>query len=216
MAAVQASQHSCHAGPAADFLSRHLCQDCGRPLAVSREETYFSVLGVSQKFAQNSAELQRRFYEVSRALHPDRFTTGDDGAKRISLERMSLVNEAYRTLKSADELRDYVLGLYGLKSDTGPKGQIPLELADGWFELQDAISENPAQAAQKIAAFRKELEIFREGSQNKMKNLEAELDSKDPNSGEYRDGLQKLARAVHEASYLSSLARDVDRMASRG
>lgn len=218
VAAVQASQHNCVPGASEkdSFLSRHLCQNCGRPLSVAPTETYFSVLGVPPKFAQNPAELQKRFYEISRALHPDRFTMSDASSKQISLERMSFVNEAYRTLKNPDELRDYVLKLHGLKADSGPKGQIPLELAESWFELQDAISDEPSQASEKISAFKKQLENFQATSNGKIQALEAELDTQEPGSLTYREGLQKLARAVHESSYLASLKRDVERMAARG
>ena len=129
---------------------------------------------------------------------------------------MSFVNEAYRTLKNPEELREYVLNLHGLKADSGPKGQIPLELAESWFELQDAISDEPSQASEKISAFKKELENLRAAAGGKIRALETELDMREPDSTEYREGLQKLARAVHEASYLASLGRDVERMAARG
>jgi molecular chaperone HscB len=178
------------------------------------------VFGLPEKFAQNPAELQKRFYEISRALHPDRFTTSDPASKQVSLERMSLVNEAYRTLRSPSELREYVLNLHGLKTDAAPKGQVPMELAESWFELQDVIAEDPSHAAGKIAAFRKELEALRASADAKIRAIEQDLDQKDSSSpndpGDYQEGLVKLARAVHEVSYLISMARDVDRMAARG
>lgn len=158
--------------------------------------------------------LQKRFYEISRALHPDRFTTADSLQKQRSLERMSFLNDAYRTLRDPVALRDYVLELHGLKVD-GARGQIPMELAEGWFELQDAIADDPAGAAERIRSFQNELSNYRARSDEKLKSLEAELDRLDRAEEAYREGLAKLSHAVQELSYLRSLARDVARMGER-
>lgn len=221
MAAVQASQPNLSNIPVAtcvcgkslegNYLARHVCAGCGRPQPVSKSENYFSVFGVAEKFSQDLGEIQKRFYDISRTLHPDRFTTSDATSRQASLERMSLVNEAYRTLRDPVLLRDYVLTLHGLKVE-GARGQIPMELAESWFELQDVMSEDPAQAGAKIAAFRKELEGYRANVEEKLKALEATLDSQDPLSSPYRSELEKLSRLIQELSYLKSLNRDVDRL----
>ena len=126
---------------------------------------------------------------------------------------MSFVNEAYRTLRDSASVRDYILKLHGLKIE-GARSQIPMELAEGWFELQDTIAENPSQAAEKISTFKIGLEQFRAGVDQKMKSLEAALDRHDPLSIAYRGDLEKLSRLIQEYSYLKSLARDVERMGS--
>jgi molecular chaperone HscB len=113
----------------------HVCPKCGAPQPVSPGQDYFSLLGAKRAFSQDPAELERRFYAISRALHPDRFAAGPDPKwKVISVERMSAVNRAYQTLTKADRLRDYLLELEGVTKEGGKtaaeKTKIPAELAE--------------------------------------------------------------------------------------
>lgn len=206
---------SCGTSDDGSFLSIHICPKCRLPHEVRSDENYFSVLGAPLKFCQDLPTLQKKFYEVSRALHPDRFTTASDEAKKNSLSRMSLLNDAFKTLRTQGLLRDYVLTLFGLKSPEQKKGQIPLELAESWFELQDAISEEPADAADQIQSFRDAVMDFEAQVEAGIRGLEAELDGLIPGSAEYLSLLQKLALALNEMSYVKSLLRDVERITGR-
>jgi molecular chaperone HscB len=200
------------------FLARHICPSCGKPQAVRRDgpaaETYFTILAAPQKFKQDLGELQKRFYEVSRALHPDRFTTADEQSRSNSLERMSYLNDAYRTLRAPAELRDYMLELHGLKADAATKGQIPTQLAESWFDLQDSLIEDPDQAEAKLAAFEQALREFRGGVESRISASEAQFDAS-PDASEGVEVLKKLARDIQELSYLKSMDRDVERIKAR-
>ena len=196
------------------FLARHICPSCGKPQAIRTEgsdrETYFTVFAAPEKFKQDLGELQKRFYEVSRALHPDRFTTADEQSRRNSLERMSFLNDAYKTLRTPADLRDYVLELQGLKTDPATKGQIPMQLAESWFELQDSLAEDPDQAESKFQAFEQELREFRNGAETRIAATENQYDTFGG-----LDVLKKLAREVQELSYLKSMDRDLERIKVR-
>src|SRR6476620_11048898 len=91
------SRHKCahchqeQEGPQA----QHVCVQCGTPQPLLDSETYFTALGVPKKFNLDHAEVEKRFYEISRALHPDRFTNADIQSRVLSLERMSFLNRAY-------------------------------------------------------------------------------------------------------------------------
>ena len=143
--------------PFADETNAHVCSKCGGPQPVSPRQDYFTLLGVKRGFVQNLPDLESRFYAISRALHPDRFAAGSDSKwKVISVERMSAVNRAYQTLTKADRLREYLLELEGVTAGE-KKSVIPAELAEEWFELQDAVMENPESAAVKLDMFERDL-----------------------------------------------------------
>jgi DnaJ-domain-containing protein 1 len=200
------------------FLARHLCPSCGKPQAIRTagpdQETFFTVLAAPEKFKQDLNELQKRFYEVSRALHPDRFTTADEQSRKNSLDRMSFLNDAYRTLKTPVELRDYVLEHHGLKTDPATKGQIPMQLAESWFDLQDSLAEDPDQAESKLLGFEKDLREFREGAEARIAASEKEFDLT-VNNDLANNLLNKLGREIQELSYLKSMDRDVERLKAR-
>jgi molecular chaperone HscB len=180
---------------------------------------FFSVFGVKRRFGLDKAELETRFYKLSRELHPDRFATGSATERMQALEKMSLVNEAYRTLKDSELLRDYFLKLAGIGGDA--KAQIPIELAESWFELQEALMEDPIEGHQKVEAFGQELLALQEKKRQDIQALERQIDSafdsaggadELPLSGSVLQQFEKLAAMVRDLNYLESMERDVERI----
>jgi molecular chaperone HscB len=174
----------------------------------------FAAFDAPISFAQDPAALEKRFYQVSRLLHPDRFTLKGPEAQRLSLERMSFVNQAYQTLKDPAVLRDLLLEAHGLKvSDQGARGQVPMELAESWFELQDALSEDPEAARARLAGFETELAALKTASAARLRATEAEIDRLGHDLAV--PAWENLLKQVRELSYLQSMERDVKRIRDR-
>lgn len=171
------------------------------PLEASLEKA-LELFGSPRKFRQDRAAIQKRYYELSRELHPDRFLRSPPEERAEAIARMSRLNEAYELLKDADAWRDYLLGGTG-----EAKGKLPLELASDWFELQD---ENPGRPA--LSAFRARVVGALEESATRIAGLEADLDAL-----AQADAVSVLAlkESVLLANTLRSLLRDVDRALER-
>ena len=131
--------------------------------------------------------------------------------RQASLERMSLVNQAFNTLRDPAELRTHLLQLEGVEAVALGQGQkagtIPLELAEAWFDLQDLLTEDPARAAVQAAGFASELQGYREARETEIVQAEAAYDQAPASAA-----LQDLARKIQGLAYLDSLKRDVDRV----
>lgn len=196
--------------PLEGFLERHVCPHCGKPQKLSGED-YFSVLGVEKRFAQDRAHLERNFYAASRVLHPDRFTTSDPEAQRDSLERMSFLNEAYRTLRNPGELRLFILKREGVLTQPTTSQSIPAELAEDWFDLQDELSKS------KLEEFELKLRTFKESTGERIQRIEETLDQHFEASGlpTPRELLQEMLKLIHIQAYLKSIERDVERLKAR-
>jgi len=171
---------------------------------------YFEVFGLPRRFGLDRAWLERRFYELSRQTHPDRFATQGAAAQQEASQRMSVLNEAYGTLKDPERLRAHYLELAGLE----PKAsQPPLELAESWFELQDVVMEHPDQAPARIAAFESQLATARSQAADRLSRLEHELDAQGwPASPA---GVERLAAEAQLQSYFKSLERDIQSVRRR-
>lgn len=191
------------------YLERHLCSNCLKPLPLAAGEAgnYFEALGVPERFGQDAAELQKRFYEISRALHPDRFTAAGARFQQLSLERMSLINEAYRVLKDREALRNYLLKRHGVAPDA-KQGQIPAELAEGWFELQDLLMENGDRAGAKLGEFEQELRQVKDQVLRDLGELEKQYDAG-------ANSLSEIGRRQLQLNYLKSMERDIERLRKR-
>jgi molecular chaperone HscB len=89
------------------------CPSCRKIQPVGRNEDHFSLLGLPREFALDVPELERRFRERSRQLHPDRFARAEPRERRLSLERATRLNDACRALKDWRQRAAYLLRLAG-------------------------------------------------------------------------------------------------------
>ncbi len=217
----QSSCVFCGKGFSVDALS-HVCAHCGGPQPVSQHEDFFALLGAPRGFRQDLGTLEKRYYEISRALHPDRFAAGADSKwKVISVERMSVVNRAYQTLTKADRLREYLLELEGVArpGDADAKtATIPAELAEAWFELQDELMEKPEIAVERLAQFEKELRARSAELRTRIEVLEEEYDRRPGESrgnGDAGETLRKIEKLSLDGQYLRSMERDLLKLRAR-
>ena len=200
--------------------SPHLCGACGFPQPLSEDETPFTLLGAMPRFQQEASALRARFYELSRALHPDRFAAAGPEARAYSVDRMSRINEAFRILQDRKLLREAILVLFevgesvkapGTRSQT-VKGAPPVELAEAWFELQDAVMEAPETASEKIREFEAHLQKVRADAEALISEQEQSFDR---SQSQDRVALLEISRVLRELAYLDSMAKDVSRLRER-
>ena len=117
---------------------------------------YFEVFGLGRTLAIDAAELQRRFYELSRQHHPD-FHQGASAAEQVlTLETSARVNAAYRALRDPIARVEYLVRLEEgrekepvdtsrrAKEDDAVKPKAPPELLEEMFEIQEALQEGRA------------------------------------------------------------------------
>ena len=90
------------------------CVGCGAVQPPDVKADYFAVLGVARAFALDEVALERRYKELTKQLHPDRFARSGAQARRASLERSVQLNEAWRCLKDPVRRAEYLLSLHGI------------------------------------------------------------------------------------------------------
>ena len=107
----------------------------------SATASYFETLGVP--VAADDACLTRRFHELSRQYHPDRWATADAATQTAALDASALINDAYRTLKDPFARAEYLLRRErGTRpDDTKDTAKPPKELFAQVLELQEALME---------------------------------------------------------------------------
>ena len=116
---------------------------------------YFEVFGLGRTLAIDAAELQRRFYELSRQHHPD-FHQGASAEKQaLTLATSARVNAAYRALRDPIARVEYLVrleegretepvdgrGMSRTQEGAAVKPKAPPELLEEMFEIQEALQE---------------------------------------------------------------------------
>jgi molecular chaperone HscB len=105
------------------------CGGCGAIQPPDPGADHFAVLGVARAFAVDVSELERRYKDLARQAHPDRFARGDARARRASLQRTVQLNEAWKTLRDPVARAEYLLSLAGI--DVGTEDGTQRRQADG-------------------------------------------------------------------------------------
>ena len=89
---------------------------------------YFQFFGLEPRLGIDLGDLERRFYRLSRELHPDRFTRGTHAEQERSLEASAVLNDAYRTLRDPIARAEYLLKRLELAADSPQAEPAPPEL----------------------------------------------------------------------------------------
>lgn len=191
-------------------LAPHVCAACGRPQPLAASETGrdpFAAFGLPRRFGLDTAEAERKFYEFSRVLHPDRFVTAAPEAREDALRRMSAVNDAYRILRDPRARRERLLELES--SGNAEPVPIPLDLSEEWFEVQELLQSQPGEGRRRADALVAEVEARLERGRAEIGRMEETYDAlPDPAT------LARMRQASRVGAYLESLRRDVGRRLS--
>jgi molecular chaperone HscB len=105
---------------------------------------YFAFFDLPRHLAIDLKDLERRFYALSRELHPDRFARRSEEERLRALDDSATLNDAYRTLRDAITRALYLLKLEGFEIGEQGSKDVPPELLEEMFELNMAIEEADA------------------------------------------------------------------------
>lgn len=175
----------------------------------SPPQDYYALLGLERKLSLAPDDLQRRFYELSRQLHPDRFMRKSEQERQYSLDASSVLNDAYRTLKDPVKRAHYVLAQEGFDVGEQRGKDVPPELLEEVFELNMALEE--MRGGDDSA--RPQLESAEASFTGMLHQVDEELqnmfDSYDAAPG--RDKLTKLRALLNRRKYILNLVNEVQK-----
>jgi molecular chaperone HscB len=159
----------------------HFCAACKKIQPLSRGTDYFAFFGLRQKLRIDSADLERRFHQLSWKLHPDNFVRASEKERELSLVLSSELNDAYRTLREPLSRMEYLLAHAGMRKEGARKQQAPPELLEEVFELNESLDElRDARASGDDASHsigvRAKLEAAATDFESKLADVDAELD----------------------------------------
>src|SRR5579863_2243962 len=86
-------------------------------------------------------DLEKRFYALSRQLHPDLHSRRSPAEREQAEESTAVLNDAYRTLRDPVARAEYLLKLEGFDIGEQTTKDVPPELLEEVFELNMAIEE---------------------------------------------------------------------------
>jgi molecular chaperone HscB len=192
----------CRAGVGAEAAA---CPACG-VVQPPRALDHFARLGLPRGFALDKATLERRYFDLQRRFHPDRFAGKPAEERALALRHATALNEAYDHLKSPLRRAVYLLGLLdpAYKRDESETEKDPALLMDA-LERREALEETTdADAVDRlVAAARRDIDA----ALGRIDRAFAEM--------RLRDADRETARFKYLAKFVED-ARDRRRRLSQG
>jgi molecular chaperone HscB len=188
-------------------VSELFCPACG---ALRKSPAgYFDLFGIEERLALDVDDLQKRFYELSRQLHPDLYTRKSEQERENSLEATAILNDGFRTLRDAVKRAEYVLKQHGFDIGEQRSKDVPPELLEEVFELNMTLEE--IRSGDDSA--RQQLEEARVRFTGMLNDIDRELaaEFKHYDESRERDVLAKIRGILNRRRYIQNLVSEVEK-----
>jgi molecular chaperone HscB len=136
-------------------------------------KTYFDLLGIGEKLHLDTKDLQKKFYALSKELHPDFHQGGTAAEQQASLDFSSRLNHAFLTLKDREKRLQYVTALHLGDITDAEKKKTPPELLMELMELREKLEEYKAEPSDTL---RSDLTAALADLSERQKELDKEID----------------------------------------
>ena len=159
-----------------EVSGEYFCDRCVKVQPVSKETDYFTCFGFPRRLNIDQKKLEAKFYELSRAFHPDFYQNKSDTEQTISLSNAATLNTAYRTLRDPIQRAEYLLDL-----EAGAVKEIrttpPADLFEQILELQDTLDEfrSADRATDQAQQLRAKLQAEQRALEQRKQDMEGTL-----------------------------------------
>lgn len=210
------------------------CANCGK-LQPYTPADYFAFFDLQRRFQLDTAALEKQFYRLSRKFHPDLYARASGEEQRWSLEKSSVLNDAWRTLRDPLSRTEYLLGLAGIRleeqsrdasdraaeSGTAKQQVVPPDLLEEVFELNMQLEEmrmakasgaDDPETRRNLEAAQQNFDAQLKTSEQDLHRLWSEWDAaaETSNGATQQAAQQKMVDLLNRRSYIRNLLRDVE------
>jgi molecular chaperone HscB len=122
------------------------CDSCGA-LQPPKPRNHFARFGLPEAFDVNVAALDRKYFELQRRMHPDRFAARLPKEREYSLQHAANLNDAYQTLRAPVRRAEYLLALRGKPMrSSGEETVNDEDILMHALEMREALAEAATDA----------------------------------------------------------------------
>ncbi|KAG8455776.1 hypothetical protein GDO86_001824 [Hymenochirus boettgeri] len=134
---------SCHAEVS---WSELFCPSCTTLQPPDESKDFFQILDCEKSFNVDTQELQRKYRNLQRLLHPDYFSQKSEHERSVSEKQSTLVNKAYNTLLSPLSRGIYLLSLCGITLKEGADDEVETQFLFEILELNEQLNDADTNA----------------------------------------------------------------------
>ena len=170
---------------------------------------FYEALDLAPRLALDLEDVKRRFYERSRAWHPDRFSRAGSAEQARALEMSSALNDAFRTLRDPVARAEYFLEESGIPASKTPPPELLEEVLDLNMALEEMREGDDSARPRLVDAEKRFVEMRNEIDGN----LATWFAAYDQNATPAL--LDDVRRALDRRRYISNLVAEVQKELAR-
>jgi len=161
-------------------------------------QNHFELFHLPQRFALDSAALDRAYHEVQNQTHPDRFASASGAEKRVAMQWTTRANEAYQTLKSPFKRAAYLCELNGVELQAESNTAMPAAFLMQQMEWRETLDD--ARTGKDLAALEQLDLALRAARKADLQRIGALLDAQD---------FQQAAQYVRQLMFLEKFGEEI-------
>ena len=169
---------------------------------------FFELFGIPVSYDVDLNKIQQQYMTLQKQVHPDKFASGSDLEKRISMQQTSWINEAKSTLKDPVLRASYLLKLRGIDFSLENETTMDAAFLMQQLELRESL-ENIKNETDPLAALDSLAEKVKASTVVMMEGFAESLDNDQlDDAREWIRKLQFLQKAKKEINALSAEIED--------
>lgn len=115
---------------------------------------YFELFSIPSTFSVNQKQLSETYRELQKQYHPDKFVMSSESDRLLAMQKSTMINDAYQTLKNSCLRAQYLLLLAGVDIALEQKtlqdtGFLMQQMQ--WRETISCFTENDEDAIEQFA-----------------------------------------------------------------
>jgi len=182
----------------------YMCHSCGTLLRDLPGLTHFARLGVAPTLDVRPADLEERYLDLSRRLHPDRMVRKGPQTQARALALSAALNQAYNALRDERQRAEHLLAIHGGKTADQDRRTPPAFLVEQ-LELREQVeAARAAGDADRLHAFGARAREQRAAGLARVRALFADPTFPSP------ELLSAIREQLNVVAYWQSLASELD------
>ncbi|ALG68878.1 co-chaperone HscB [Beggiatoa leptomitoformis] len=139
---------------------------------------YFELFGLPVCFTIDSEVLAACYRDLQKMIHPDKFVDAPERERRLAMEKATLINEAFQTLKQPVNRARYLLELQGVSLNNDSDTFMDATFLMAQMELRETLAEIKNQI-NPLAALSQFLTTLNKQSQTLIDKLNQQFTQQD-------------------------------------
>lgn len=104
-------------------------------------KNYFEIFDVPVLVDIDMNRVNQLYRELQKTVHPDRFASDTEQARRIAMQQTSLINQAFQTLKDPVTRAQYILKLQGMDINAETDTTMDTEFLMEQMDFRESLTE---------------------------------------------------------------------------